>query len=42
MGTQFLEEIIEYLIDQLHVELDQGNSVEAEVIANKIRELQQA
>jgi hypothetical protein len=41
MDTQFLEEVVEYLIDQLHVELDHGNSAEAEVIARKIRELQE-
>lgn len=41
MDTQFLEQIMEFLVDQLHDEIEEGNTANAEAIAYKIRELQE-
>ena len=39
MDTQFLEEIMEFLVDQLHDEIEEGNIANAEALAYKIREM---
>ena len=39
MDTQFLEEIMEFMVDQLHDEIEEGNIANAEAIAHKIREM---
>jgi hypothetical protein len=41
MDTQFLEEIVEFLVDQLHMEIEEGNQANAEALAIRIRELQE-
>lgn len=38
---EFLNQMIEFLIDQLHIDIEQGNLANAEAIASKIRETQE-
>ena len=37
----FLNQMVEFLIDQLHIDLEQGNLANAAAIASKIRETQE-
>jgi hypothetical protein len=37
----FLNQMVEFLIDQLHIDLEQGNLGNAAAIASKIRETQE-
>jgi hypothetical protein len=38
----FLNQMVEFLIDQLHIQIDQGNLAHAAAIASKIRETQES
>jgi hypothetical protein len=38
----FFESTVEFLVDQLHIELDLGNTGNAEALAAKIREYEEA
>lgn len=38
----FLNQMVEFLIDQLHTQVDQGNLAHAQAIATKIRETQES